>query len=137
MINSRWNFKSGSLAALMIVASILVFSLAVMFLWNWLIPALFSAGTITFLQAVGILVLCRLLFGWKMPNSRNIGTGVQNSRWNTMSPEERRSFAHQIHERHRMYHKLQDEEQEKSRGGRNGQGRNRQGRNRQDGSSAE
>ena len=32
-------------------------------LWNWLAPSLFGWRTITFWQGVGLLVLCRLLFG--------------------------------------------------------------------------
>ena len=35
----------------------------VMSLWNWLAPTLFGGPTLTFLQALGLLVLCRLLFG--------------------------------------------------------------------------
>ena len=35
----------------------------VMHLWNWLLPALFGWREITFWQALGILVLCRILFG--------------------------------------------------------------------------
>jgi hypothetical protein len=32
-------------------------------LWNWLLPPLFGLRQITFWQALGILVLCRILFG--------------------------------------------------------------------------
>ena len=35
----------------------------VMQLWNWLLPSLFGWRQITFWQALGILVLCRILFG--------------------------------------------------------------------------
>ena len=35
----------------------------VMHLWNWLLPALFGVRTITFWQALGLLALCRILFG--------------------------------------------------------------------------
>src|SRR5947209_18615255 len=35
----------------------------VMQLWNWLLPALFGWRQITFWQAVGLLALCRILFG--------------------------------------------------------------------------
>ena len=35
----------------------------VMRLWNWLLPPLFGWRQITFWQAVGILALCRILFG--------------------------------------------------------------------------
>src|SRR5439155_22460094 len=35
----------------------------VMHLWNWLLPMLFGWRQITFWQAVGLLALCRILFG--------------------------------------------------------------------------
>ena len=39
------------------------FSAAVMLLWNWLIPAIFGLSAISFWQALGILILSKLLFG--------------------------------------------------------------------------
>jgi len=41
----------------------LIFGFVVMYLWNWLMPAIFGLGTITFWQAFGILVMAKLLFG--------------------------------------------------------------------------
>jgi len=38
-------------------------SFVVMALWNWLMPALFGLKTIRFLQALGLLVFSRILFG--------------------------------------------------------------------------
>lgn len=35
----------------------------VMQLWNWLMPAIFGWKEITFWQAIGLLALCRILFG--------------------------------------------------------------------------
>ena len=35
----------------------------VMLLWNWLLPLLFGWHLITFWQALGLLALCRILFG--------------------------------------------------------------------------
>ena len=40
-----------------------VFSFVVMSLWNWLMPALFGWHTVTFWQALGLLVLSKLFFG--------------------------------------------------------------------------
>jgi len=36
--------------------------LVVMTLWNWLMPALFGLPEVTYWQAVGLFVLCHLLF---------------------------------------------------------------------------
>lgn len=35
----------------------------VQMLWNWLMPALFGWPALTFWQALGLLALCRILFG--------------------------------------------------------------------------
>ena len=35
----------------------------VMLLWNWLLPELFGFTTITYLQALGLFLLSRILFG--------------------------------------------------------------------------
>jgi len=41
----------------------LVFGLLVMWLWNWLMPALFGLGKISYWQAFGVLLLAKLFFG--------------------------------------------------------------------------
>lgn len=40
-----------------------LFGYFVMLLWNFLMPSIFSLGEITFIQAVGIILLARLIFG--------------------------------------------------------------------------
>ncbi|HEV8579604.1 MAG TPA: hypothetical protein VGX68_11045 [Thermoanaerobaculia bacterium] len=73
----------------------------VMRLWNWLTPELFGWRQITFWQALGLLVLCRILFGG--PGMR--GSGRSNwrrrmrKRYETMTPEERERFRQRIRER--------------------------------------
>ena len=65
-------------------------------LWNWLLPTLFGCPEVTFWQALGLLALCRILFG---------GLGFHGSgrsrmrrrmaeRWERMTPEERDRFRH-------------------------------------------
>jgi hypothetical protein len=41
----------------------LFFGFLIKWLWNWLMPVLFELPEINYWQAVGILVLCKLLFG--------------------------------------------------------------------------
>ena len=36
---------------------------ATMLLWNWLVPMIFGLGNITFWQALGLIVLVKLIFG--------------------------------------------------------------------------
>jgi len=66
----------------------------VMLLWNAIVPELFAgAHAIDYLKALGLLVLCRILFGgfrgyggWH--GHRHWGHG----RWNAMTAEEREEF---------------------------------------------
>lgn len=39
-----------------------------MLLWNWLVPAIFGLGTITFWQALGLIILTNLIFGRRVIN---------------------------------------------------------------------
>jgi hypothetical protein len=59
----------------------------VMHLWNWLLPPLFGWPALTLWQALGLLALCRILFG---------GFGFhgprRSRRWERMTPEERERF---------------------------------------------
>jgi hypothetical protein len=68
----------------------------VLHLWNWLLPAIFGWRYITFWQAVGILALCRILFGghgWRGPGRSNFRRRM-SERWEKMTPEEREKFRH-------------------------------------------
>jgi hypothetical protein len=65
----------------------------VLHLWNWLLPPLFGWRQITFWQAVGILALCRILFGGV--SGRGFRSNFRNrmaGRWQRMTPEERETF---------------------------------------------
>jgi hypothetical protein len=67
----------------------------VMSLWNWLTPALFGFRTITFWQALGLLALCRILFGGFGMHGRSRRSNSRErmaERWQTMTPEERERF---------------------------------------------
>jgi hypothetical protein len=46
-----------------IVAGVFIFGSVVMLLWNALLPAVFGFKVITFWQALGLLVLSKILFG--------------------------------------------------------------------------
>jgi hypothetical protein len=80
-------------------------------LWNWLIPALFGLGTLTFLQAAGIFVLAKILFGhhgnhgWHGHHMRFAHAGgscnphsemkshFMAHRWHNLTPEQREKYA--------------------------------------------
>lgn len=81
---------------IMALAGIAVAGLVVMWLWNWLAPALLGLKEIQFLQALGLLVLTRLLFGGFRGHThiRDHWRRHMEERWQTMSPEEREKFQH-------------------------------------------
>jgi hypothetical protein len=71
----------------------------VMHLWNWLLPALFGWHAITFWQGLGLLVLCRILFGGWGGGSKSHHRGDRGERWARMTPEEREKFRQGMHKR--------------------------------------
>jgi hypothetical protein len=85
-----------------IVLFVWVFGEIVMHLWNWLTPGLFGWHAITFWQALGLLVLCRILFGgWgNGGGQRGRRKGRRNADlWEAMTPEEREQFRQRIRTR--------------------------------------
>jgi hypothetical protein len=80
-------------------------------LWNYVVPPLFGWREITFWQALGLLALCRILFGGFgiHGNSRSHSALKHRladrmadrvaARWEHMSPEERERFRQRIRER--------------------------------------
>jgi len=63
--------------------------LVVMSLWNALLPAITSLHTITFAQALGLLVLSRLLFGGFRRHGHWHWRQRVRARWEHMTPEQR------------------------------------------------
>jgi len=82
-------------------------------LWNWLAPVLFGLPSITFWQALGLLVLCRILFGgFGLSGSKRHGSGRHSrdrmadrvaervsERMEEMTPEERERIRERVRER--------------------------------------
>ena len=73
----------------------------VMHLWNWLLPALFGWRQIDLWQALGLLVLCRMLFGGfgGHGSDRRKDCGPSAKRWERMTPEERENFRQEMRSR--------------------------------------
>ena len=74
MMGGEWKHKSpvgrglriAGLAVLGVAGAglfALAFGWLAMILWNWLMPAIFGLGTITYWQAFGVVVLAKVLFG--------------------------------------------------------------------------
>lgn len=75
-------------------AALVVFGFVVMSLWNWLMPSLFGWRLIDFWQALGLLVLSRILFGGfrGRPGGHRYWRRRMMERWEQMTPEEREKF---------------------------------------------
>jgi hypothetical protein len=87
--------KKGLMFLTFFIAAILLFGFIVMGLWNAILPAVLGVKAISFVQALGILLLSKILFGgfggrgwrgspaWKQK---------MKQRFENMSPEEREQF---------------------------------------------
>lgn len=92
-----------------------IMGFATMFLWNWLIPAVFNGGTVTFWQAIGLLALGKLLTGfggmgnhsWKGKHGWKGHGMYDRSYWKNrmeqkmqhMTPEEKEKFKNYYYDR--------------------------------------
>jgi hypothetical protein len=82
--------------ALFIVIGSIAFGFIVKSLWNVLMPPIFGWHTITFWQALGLLLLSKILFGGFHRHgggSRNRWRQQIKDRWEHMTPEEREKFS--------------------------------------------
>ncbi|WP_413735969.1 hypothetical protein ACL2XP_24415 [Sodalis sp. RH21] len=77
----------------MVVVAIVVMATLVMLLWNALLPAIFGVTSIGFFQALGLLILSKILFGG-FGGRGMFGRGGRElrERWMAMSPEQREAF---------------------------------------------
>ena len=91
-MRGHWRVKvlKFALLAMVFVAAL---GFVVMSLWNWLMPTLFGWHGITFWQAVGILILSKILFGGIRGGGHrgHWGHGMKE-RWEQMTPEQREKF---------------------------------------------
>jgi hypothetical protein len=92
-MKGKWILR-GLKFVLFAVLFIAVFGFVVMSLWNWLMPALFGWKLVSFWQAVGLVILSKILFGGFHGRP---GRGLHwrrrmMERWEEMTPEERAKF---------------------------------------------
>ena len=111
-MKDRW-MKLTKLTRLLIIAPLAITGMVlftfiggelVKLLWNWLAPELFGLPQITFWQAIGLLALCRILFGGFGMNGGShrrrgmrgrMGRRIEErmrERWEEMTPEQRERF---------------------------------------------
>ncbi len=92
----RFWFRKVAMMIIFFILAVVVFGVIVMSLWNALLPAIFGIKAITLLQALGILVLSKILFGG-FGHRRWGGRGYQwkqnmQNKMAAMTPEEREKF---------------------------------------------
>ena len=91
-----WMFKATRMA-LFFAAFVLLAGVAVMLLWNALVPEIFDGPRVTWMQALGVLILARILAGGRGHGGFG-GSGRRRwrERWEAiianMSPEERKKW---------------------------------------------
>jgi hypothetical protein len=102
----RDNIKFRFTGILTMLVTCALFAVAVMLLWNALLPQIFALPQISYLQAAGLLILARLLFGGIGGDMRGHAghRGMRRGehpfrhdnklreKWMSMSEEERREF---------------------------------------------
>lgn len=88
-VGSRWWVLK---LVVVILVCVPLLGAVVMYLWNWVMPPIFpGVAEIGFWRALGLLVLCRILFGgfrgrhggWREKRR------LMRARWQAMTPEER------------------------------------------------
>jgi Ca2+/H+ antiporter, TMEM165/GDT1 family len=75
-----------------VAAAIFFFGIVVMSLWNAILPAVLGVKVITFWQALGILILSKILFaGFRGSHGhyRNHRWHEMREKWQSLTPEER------------------------------------------------
>jgi hypothetical protein len=77
-----------------VLVAFVVFGFVTMQLWNWLLPAIFGLRTISFAQAIGLVLLSKILLsGFRPPwAGRRRWRQHMEERWAHMTPEERERF---------------------------------------------
>lgn len=97
----------------MIIKCVTAISLAFLFfawvtylLWNWLVPGLFSGPAISYWQALGLLVLTKILF-FGIGGRRHCEPGGHQMFWkhrfyekmSSLTPEEREAFKNKMRQK--------------------------------------
>jgi len=88
----------------LVIVGIFAISGIVMLLWNWIIPAISPLTTITYWQAMGLFLLCRILFGGFHQHHRAAHRHIANhvpfsDKFMDMNDDERQQFKNQWKQR--------------------------------------
>ena len=88
------------------VLAVFVFGWVTMTLWNWLMPSLFNLPAIEFWQALGLLLLSKILFGFggkggggKWGHNGHYWKQHYYQKFSNMTPEEREQLKAKMREK--------------------------------------
>jgi predicted Fe-S protein YdhL (DUF1289 family) len=95
-MRKKWFFIA-PFAVVGIIAFMALGGEVVRLLWNWLLPGLFGWRAITFWQGLGLLILCRILFGG-LGRGHSRGWNRRNN-WQKLTPEEREKIRERMRDR--------------------------------------
>ena len=108
-MKTKYKFLMGIKIIAGITFFVILFGFGTMHLWNWLIPSLFHGPIITFCEAIGLLILSKILFGrfgHKFGRSGCCGHGGHESwkykmqeRCGNMTQEEKEQFKQRFKEK--------------------------------------
>ena len=93
-MKKRWG-KKIPFVILFGLLGVFAFSGVVMLLWNAILPAVVHVGAITIWQAMGILLLCKILFSGFRGRRRMHGCNGKKQmfgEWHEMTEEEKQLF---------------------------------------------
>lgn len=90
-----------------VILAIFFFAWITYLLWNWLVPVLFQGPIISYWQALGLLVLTKILFFGIGGKRGCYSEGSQQPYWkhrfyekiSSMSPEEREAFKQKMRDK--------------------------------------
>jgi hypothetical protein len=102
----RWVWKGLAFAGFALGA-VAALSWVVMLLWNALLPGLFGAPPLRYLQAAGLLVLSRILLGGLRGYRGPWRHRGWHARWESLTPEERARLREK-YARHCRWHGTED-----------------------------
>ena len=88
----------------LIIIGLFAVSAVIMLLWNWIIPGISTLSALTFWQAMGLFILCRILFhGFHFRNNYNshhrFVRAAFKDKFMNMNEQERQQFKDQWKQR--------------------------------------
>lgn len=126
MQNNKFKGRKGKFLFLFFFPLLwLLLGAIVMWLWNAILPSLLHTASISYWQSVGLLLLCRILFGgfhFRKPGDRSKWGdnqwankwGNMREKWMNMSEEERTKFRGEMRNRCRPSQREGEKKEDKS-----------------------